>query len=154
MGTANSRPKFSGSNLSEARNTDAEKKPDANANAAKGDESDKGDKGESADKGKGAVEDFSNLTPEQQAEQIDGIKKSNLVTWGAVYQDFCELKEVKYKIQTTAKNQPSDIFVYTPTDVASYLSGKSDNPLTEYYNNNIDKIYLSDDTQKDGLEKM
>ena len=31
MGTANSRPKFSGSNLSEARNTDAEKKPDANA---------------------------------------------------------------------------------------------------------------------------
>jgi len=31
MGTANSRPKFSGSNLSEARNTDAEKNPDANA---------------------------------------------------------------------------------------------------------------------------
>jgi hypothetical protein len=31
MGTANSRPKFSGSNLSEARNTDAEKKPDAAA---------------------------------------------------------------------------------------------------------------------------
>ena len=74
MGTANSRPKFSGSNLSEARNTDAEIKPDANAAGP----------GANAELGPGA----------------DELSMKEVKKWKGFLSGILSLKEAKDKLKT------------------------------------------------------
>lgn len=75
MGTANSRPKFSGSNLSEARNTDADIRPDANAAAGPG---------ANAELGPGA----------------DELSMKEVKKWKGFLSGILSLKEAKDKLKT------------------------------------------------------
>jgi hypothetical protein len=152
MGVANSKRKYSGGpNYSNKRNVDADEKPEG----SEGEEGEEGEgEGEGAESGTSTPD-----TPEQLAKQIDEIKTRNMNTWSAVLKDFCALKQVNYKIKTAAKNQPSDKFVekkiaYTENDVISYVSGKSGGPLTEYYREDFDKIYLIQPAFKDLMESI
>jgi hypothetical protein len=160
MGVANSKRKYSGGpNYSNKRNVDAEEKPEGEE-GAEGAEGEEGAEGAEGAEGEGATSGESTPdTPEQLAKNIDGVKQGNMHTWGGVLKDFCALKQVNYKIKTMAKNQPSDKFVekkiaYTENDVTSYVSGKSGNPLTEYYTEDFDKVYLIQPDLKDLIEAI
>ena len=88
MGTANSRPKFSGSNLSEARNTDAEIKPDANAAGP----------GANAELGPGA----------------DELSMKEVKKWKGFLSGILSLKEAKDKLKTLELDEKVKAEAKTP----------------------------------------
>ena len=87
-------------------------------------------------------------------EDPDKIKINNMKMWGPVLKAFCDNKEVKTKIKALVKSAQQDTIAYTDDDVQTYVSGKDGNPLTEYFIDDIDKIYLFDPEYKKQLDEL
>ena len=133
MGVANSKRKYSGGpNYSTKRGKE-------------GDDKDADGKGE-----------------EKPAEtDPDKIKIANMKMWGPVLKSFMDDKEIKTKIKQAADTQSAEggIFIdkkilFTADDAQAYVSGKESHPLTQYFIDDLDKIYLFKPEFKKILEDL
>jgi hypothetical protein len=139
MGVANSKRKYSGGpNYSTKRGSDAED-----------------GKGKEGEEGKGEEE-----APPAETDP-EKIKLANLKMWGPVLKAFMDNKEVKTKIKQAVDKQSAegDGFIdkkilFTADDAQAYVSGKESHPLTQFYIDDLDKIYLFNPDFKKILEDL
>ena len=126
-----------------------DEEPDEDGKKGKGDKGADASGTGAADSGAAGADASGNETPAPEAEKdVDKIKAENLRIWSPYYKDFFAFPEARKKLQNVIKNLPADKYSekkikVTEKDFDAYLSDSG--PLSEYFKEDLDKSFLSDE---------